>query len=108
MLQAGQLNKCVTLQSKTKTADDMGGYDVTWENEVTDTWAAIWPVSASDFVRTSQEAIVVTHRIRIRYRSGVKSDWRIKYKSRYFDIVSIINPNESDEMLELMCKEVMS
>ena len=107
MIQAGQLNKCIILQSKTNVADGMGGFTATWGDQAT-VWAAIWPVKATDIVRTNQDVIVITHRIIIRYRTGLKSDWRIKFGSRYFDIVSIINPNEANESLELLCKEVAS
>jgi SPP1 family predicted phage head-tail adaptor len=48
---------------------------------------------------------VISHRIRIRYRSGVTPVCRILFKTRYFNIVSVINIDEKKEFLELICKE---
>ena len=107
MIQAGQLNKCITLQSRSNVADGMGGYTTTWNDEFSP-WAAIWPIKAIDVMRTMQDAILITHRVIIRYKSGIKSDWRVKYNSLYFVIVSIINPYEANESLELLCREVAS
>ena len=103
-MQIGQLNKRITLQYETKTADDMGGFSVVWTDSAT-VWAAIWPISANELVQSMQTDMIISHRIRIRYRSGVLPSWRICFGSRYFNIVSIINPSERGEWLELMCKE---
>lgn len=104
----GELNKLITLQYETKTSDSMGGYDVTWIDSA-EVWAAIWPVSASEQIKSAKETMTITHRIRIRYRSDILSSWRIKYgkvSPRYFNIESIVNPQERNEWLDLICKEV--
>lgn len=100
----GSLNKRITLQYQTKTADGLGGFTVVW-NDAATVWAGIWPVSAGEQVRAQATTMIISHRIRIRYRSAFKSSYRIKFGTRYFSIVSIINPNECGEWLDLMCKE---
>jgi SPP1 family predicted phage head-tail adaptor len=100
----GDLNKRVTIQHKTRVADGMGGFADTW-NDTATVWAAIWPVSASDLIQAAQTTLVVTHRIRIRYRSTFKAAWRVKFGNRYFSIISVLNPNEKNEYLDLICKE---
>ena len=100
----GSLNKRITLQYETKTADGMGGFSVVWTDSAT-IWAAIWPISANETIQSMQTDMIINHRIRIRYRSGVLPNWRINFGSRYFNIVSIINPSERGEWLDLMCKE---
>lgn len=100
----GDLNKRVEIQVPTNTTDGMGGSTVVFSTTAT-IWAAIWPVSASEQVQAMQTAMTISHRIRIRYRSVLKASWRIKFGTRYFAIVSIINPNEKNEFLDLMCKE---
>jgi SPP1 family predicted phage head-tail adaptor len=104
ILKIGDLKKRITLQSKTNVADGLGGFTSTWGDEVS-LWAAIWPVSASEQVQAMQTVMTITHRIRIRYWSGIHSSWRIKFGDRYFAIVSIINPNEANKILDLMVKE---
>ena len=101
---AGELNKRITWQYKTKVADGMGGFTETAVDACT-TWAAIWPISASETVQAGATTMTISHRIRIRYRSTFKASWRGKFGNRYFAIVSIINPNERNEYLDLMCKE---
>lgn len=100
----GVLNKKITIQSKTSTTDNLGGYNDVWSDLVT-VFAAIWPVSASDVVANNTTTMIISHRVRIRYRNGIMSNMRIKFGARYFAIVSIINVNEANKQLDLMCKE---
>lgn len=101
----GELNKRVTLQHQVKTSDGMGGYSVTWTDSA-EVWAAIWPVSASEIVKGDRSGMEITHRIRIWYRPEITSAWRIQRGERYFNIISIVNPSESNRLLDLLCKEV--
>jgi len=103
-MRIGDLNKQITLQYPTKVSDGMGGFTETWTDADT-IWAAIWPISANELVRSMQQTMEISHRFRIRYRNVLRPDWRIKYGNRYFNIVSIINPNEKNKLLDLMCKE---
>ena len=100
----GELNKRITIQSKTMASDSMGGYTETYSDHAT-VWAAIWPVSAKEMVQANSTTMVVTHKIRIRYRGSLRSSWRIKFGNRYFAIVGMSNPNEKNEYLDLLCKE---
>jgi len=104
MTGAGALNKRITLQYTVKTPDGMGGWTVSYVDHAT-IWAAIWPTSANEIITANATSMVVSHRIRIRHRSVLKAAWRIKFGNRYFAIVSIINPNEAGEWLDIMCKE---
>ena len=82
----------------------MGGTISVWTDAAT-VWGAIWPTSAQDVIQANATTMVVTHRLRIRYRSVLKTSYRIKFGNRYFAIVSIICPNEARKFLDLMCKE---
>ena len=100
----GSLNKRITLQHQTKVSDSMGGFTVTWSDAAT-VWAGIWPVSANEQVQAQATVMTISHRIRIRYRSAFKSSYRIKFGTRYFAIVSVINQNEKNEWLDILAKE---
>lgn len=104
MIEIGALNKRITIQYPTKVADGMGSFTETW-NDGDTIWASLWSISANEMVRSMQMSMEVTHRIRIRYRSVLRPDWRLKFGNRYFNIISIINPNEKNEMLDIMAKE---
>lgn len=104
-MQVGALNKRVTIQYPTRTPDGMGGFSESWVDHAT-VWAAIWPTTATERLKADQVSGEITHRIRIRYRRGIRTSWRIKFGSRYFNISGPpINPNEKNEYLDLMCKE---
>ena len=100
----GKLNKRVTLQAPAMASDGMGGFNVTWFDQAS-VWAAIWPTSASEQIQTEKPTMTISHRIRIRYRSVLNPEWRIKFGNRYFNIDSIINPNEQNEWLDILCRE---
>ena len=103
----GNLNKYITIQISTRVSDSMGGFNLTWSDHDS-VWAALWPVSANEAQQAGQVSMTISHRIRIRYRNAFKASWRIKYGNRYFNIVSVINPGERNEWLDLMCKEVLA
>ena len=99
-----ELDKRITFQHQTKVPDGMGGFTATWTDAAT-VWAAIWPVSASETIQAAQATMTVTHRIRIRFRSVMKASWRISWAGRYFNIVSIIDPNMAHRWIDILCKE---
>lgn len=98
------LNKRIELQYPTKVPDGMGGFTTSWIVACT-IFAAIWPTSASEQVQNMGVTMIITHRIRIRYRANIRSSWRIHYGDKYYNIVSIINPNMACEILDIMAKE---
>jgi SPP1 family predicted phage head-tail adaptor len=106
-VQIGSLNKRIILQYQTKVKSATGATTVSWADGST-IWAAIWPISANEAMRSGQLTLEITHRIRIRYRSDIKGSWRIKFGDHYFSIVSLINPNQANKTLDLLCKETES
>jgi SPP1 family predicted phage head-tail adaptor len=107
ILRIGNLNKRINLEAQTRVADGMGGWTVAYATMASSIPAAIWPVSANETIENMQVVMKITHRIRIRYRSVLKSSWRVKFGDRYFDIVSIIDPNMAHKFLDIMCKETI-
>jgi SPP1 family predicted phage head-tail adaptor len=103
-MRIGDLKHRVTLQYQTRVADGMGGWTISWVDSGT-VYAAIWPVSASEIIQAQAPTMVVTHRIRIRYRSVLKAGWRVSWSGRYFNIVSIVDVNMNHRTLDLMVKE---
>ena len=104
-MQIGKLNKRITWQYQAGVPDGMGGTTEVWTDSTT-TWAALWPMSAKEIVQAGKVTLDATHRIVIRFLSGIEADWRGKYGNRYFNIISIINKEEANEFLTLLCKEV--
>jgi SPP1 family predicted phage head-tail adaptor len=103
-MRIGDLNKRISIQYQTKVPDGLGGFTTIW-TEAAAIFGAIWPVSANEQIQAAQVTMTITHRVRIRYRSVLRPSWRIKFGTRYFNIVSIIDPNMAHKYLDLLCKE---
>ena len=99
-----ELNKRITIEAPTKVPDGGGGFTTVY-TDIATVFAAVWPTSANEITAANATTMVVSHRIRIRWRSVMRSSWRIKFESRYFSIVGITSPNEAREWLDLLCKE---
>ena len=76
----------------------------TWSTVAT-VWAAIEPMSGNQFYQNLVATTEVTGRVRIRYRTDVKPDYRLKFGTRIFNIVGIVNPKEDNRELQIMYQE---
>ena len=104
-MRAGQLRHMVTVQEKTRVSDGMGAATETWST-FADVWAGIWPITAGEQIDNQQIEHQLTHRVQIRYLADLKSSMRVLFGSRILEIVSIINPDERNQRLDLLCTEV--
>ena len=105
-MQPGDLNKRMTIQYPTKVSDGMGNFTDTWNDSDT-IWVALWPISATEVIRSMGAVMIISHRIRARYRRDLRPSWRLRFGNRYFNIVSIINQGERNEYLDMMAKEAV-
>lgn len=103
-MEAGKLRNRITFQRNTPTANSIGEYVDTYSDYVT-VWGEIQPNNGQRFFQSLQANSKVKGVIRIRYRSDILSDMRIKFGSRYFYIDSIVNRNEANEELNIYYKE---
>lgn len=103
-LMAGRLNKRVILQTVSNGSDGGGGVTETW-NDTTTLWAHIDELSGGERYEANQIASGLTHKVTIRYRTATTPQQRLKYGTRILKIESVINPDQRNEMLELMCAE---
>lgn len=110
MIDPGKMRYRITFQRFTGALGDFGdpllADDDNWEDEVT-LWAAIDPLSGREFYAAEQSQSEVSHKIRCRYRGGLTTAMRIKYGSRKFKIISIIDWEERHESLLILCKELV-
>uniref|UniRef100_A0A6H1ZBS3 Putative head-tail joining protein n=1 Tax=viral metagenome TaxID=1070528 RepID=A0A6H1ZBS3_9ZZZZ len=100
----GDLNKRIEIQAPTRVSDGMGSFTETWSTIAT-VFCALWPLSATETVQSMQTGMTISHRIRVRWRSVLRPSWRLKFGQRYFNIVSILNPGERNEYLDILAKE---
>ncbi len=112
MIRSGDLKHKIIVQERTQTADGMGGFTDVW-SDLYPTRAAIWPMKSSEVVDALKLEHKVDHKIRIRHPRTfeIKADMRVKWfdhiakVDKYFNIISIINPDKRNVLLELICLE---
>lgn len=87
MLQAGKLNKRITLLKPVKGEDVGFGAETTWEEETV--WAEfLRPRFASGAAAGSGDAVTITQGIRIRRRS-VEKGWKVRYDGREYNVLHV-------------------
>lgn len=100
----GRLRQKVTLEKASETADGAGGCAIAWSS-LASFYADIRPQGADEAYRQGKVQDKLTHRIYCRYRADIKTEYRLKYETRYFNIKGIKNIDERDRFLELTCSE---
>lgn len=73
--------------------------------EVKTVWAGVEPTRGREYQEAQRVRPELTYKVTTRYHKEVTPDMFIKFKGRYFNIVSIINVKEKNEMLEIICTE---
>jgi len=105
MPRIGELNRQVILQYKTRVPDGGSGFTDTWNTAAT-VWAKITTLRSDDAIHAMSTTGTAIHNITIRYRTDVRSSWRIKFGSRYFAIIGPpIDVNMEHKFLDIKCKE---
>ena len=106
-MRAGRLRHRLVLQSKTETRDSYGAAIIAWTTETT-VWGAIEPLSARELFAQGQIQDEARVRIVMRYISGLDHTWRVVNDGRYYDIVEVINSDDRNAMLTLLCRQGVS
>ena len=106
-MRAGALRHTISIQESTETSDGLGGFSTTWSDKtgMGSVPAAIWPLSAKESLDALKLELQVTHKIRIRYRSGITAKNRVKFGTRTFNIISLINRDERSVSLDILALE---
>ena len=101
-----RMRQRVTLQQLVETADGAGGAARSW-SDVATVWAQVTPLvgGRSERLFAGQLQGEVTHRIVMRYRSGVNVRMRVLYGTRSMNIRSVVNVNEAGVFLEILAEE---
>lgn len=110
-IMAGRLRHQITIQKlgEPVTQNPYGEEDRAWHN-VLETWAEIDPPKGREFFAAGQKQAEVTTRIRIRYPTGIDITVAMRIlkggsTSRVFEINSVIDPDERNRELIMMCTE---
>lgn len=116
---AGKLRHRITIQEATTVEGDHGGTYETWlpivdsedENysqtdyDADTVWASVGPVRGREYWDVKKSNSEVEGKVIMRYRDDVTPDKRLWFKGRPLKILSVLNPAERKEYLEIYYKE---
>ena len=99
-----RLKHKLVLQKELRMPDNMGGYIKSWQ-DIGELWAEIKPIGGLEMLFAGKNRASVTHKIWLRYRPGVDASMRLVYEARVFNIRSVFNIDERNDMLEVLVEE---
>jgi len=105
-MRAGRLRQRVTIQEKVVTRNAYGEEVITWADVAT-VWGSVEPLRGDEFLEFARAGAEVSTRIVLRYRSGIVPEMRVSYDGHTYDVLSVINVEERDKELQLMCRELV-
>ena len=109
VLRAGQLRHRIEIQTNTATADaDSGELVPAWSTTDTDAdevWGSVEEVSGSELNRLQQINADTNIKVTIRHRDGLTPAQRLKFGSRIFDILAVLDPNTRAAQNIVLCNE---
>lgn len=100
---SSRLRQKLTLQEEVQAQDGAGGYIRSWQ-DIAELWVEIEPLSGRERLSAMQLESAVTHRITMRFRSGVHTGQRLAGDDRHFNIRHAASIHKG-ELLELMAEE---
>lgn len=95
----------VDLQHRTATVGEMGERTWTYSSYATQ-WASIEPLRGRELEFAQQIEAVVDVQIGIRHNANLINTDRIVWGSRRFEIEAILNQQERNREMTLLCKEL--
>jgi SPP1 family predicted phage head-tail adaptor len=103
----GDLRYRVQIQQNNPTKDSNGQDVDDWSQTLACRWMNIEPASGTHFVATEQVRNMTTHKVTLRYFEGLTTRHRFLYKSRIFNILSVINEGEFNVRHTVLVQEVV-
>ena len=103
-LEAGTLNRRVSLQQRQETPTGTGGSTIAWV-EIAKVWANIRMLNGIETVKADFPVSVAKASIRIRWREDIDPTWRVVYvsngKTMTFDVKAVLPDLVGREFVDL-------
>ena len=106
IINPGELRHRITIQKLNNSQNEYGEISEFWE-DILNIRAGIYPISGKEFFAAETVNSEITHKVKIRYVEGLTPNMRINFNNRIFSIESIINFQEKNIELQLLCKELI-
>jgi SPP1 family predicted phage head-tail adaptor len=95
----------VVIQSRTIAQDGYGAPVPTWSDVGDPVWANVEPLTGREAWQAQQVRPDLTHRVTMRFYSGLTTKHRLKIGSRILNIESAVDVESRGREHVLMCKE---
>lgn len=105
MLRSGIMDKKATIQTPTEGVNGIGEPVLSWGTFAT-RFIALLPLNGNEQVTAMAQEGSVTHRVRMRFTSGLKPKMRLLAEGRTFEVMSVVERGRREEH-ELMVSEVV-
>jgi SPP1 family predicted phage head-tail adaptor len=106
-LRPGEMRHRVTVYQRSTTQSASGAQSTSWTPFATSRFAAVRPLTGSEFFSAHQMGAVVPTEFRVRYLSGMLPQMRIAWDGRLFDVVSVAMPNGIREEMVVLANELV-
>lgn len=103
MIRPGDLRDRVVIQQSSESRNAMGESVLTWHT-FGERWAQVEGISAREFLLSGQQQAEVSHRVRLRWVSGLTTQMRFLWGGRVLEIVSLLEHANRTEH-EAICQE---
>lgn len=101
----GLLRDRIEVQQSSEATNSLGEAVLSWTTIGT-VWARVEGVSAREALQTGQANVTLTHRVRLRYYTGLTHQHRFRWRSRVLEIVSLLEHANRTEH-EAICMETV-
>lgn len=98
----GSLRHRITILKPVITYDNIGQEVESWQ-EVATVWASVEPLSGKEYFNAQQINSEISTKITLRYLKFLLPHWVVQFGQQRYDILSIINFEERNIYLQLLC-----
>lgn len=103
MINAGKLRERVTVQQASESRNALGETVLSWSTFAA-RWASVEGVSSREALTLGQNEITITHKVQMRYLSGLTQRMRLQWRGRTLEIVSLLE-HDNRSRHEAICAE---
>lgn len=102
---SSELRHYITIQTASGPLDGEGGETVSWV-DTKDCFAAVLPIQAKQQFNLKSIDVDATHFVKVRGYIDIQEKQRVKFGSRFLEVLTVENIQELDVMKFCVCKEM--
>jgi SPP1 family predicted phage head-tail adaptor len=105
-MDAGQLRERITVLQGRESRSRMDEVVMVYDTTFATVWASVQGVSAREYLQAGQQQVEISHKVKMRYLTGLSAQMRLSWRGRTLEIISILE-HENRSIHELICQEIL-